>query len=167
MQRKGGLDLVIVDYVQLMAGTGQNRTQEIGSISRGLKALAKELEVPIVALAQLNRSLEGRTDRRPLLSDLRDSGEVEQDADIVVMLHREAMYGAGPEWHGLAEVLVRKHRNGPTGAVLMSFDEPTGGFGRYVGPNPRVAGKVGRAQNFDGGFKPPTSAPPRSYKDES
>lgn len=166
MQRQGGLDLVICDYIQLMAGSGQNRTQEIGNISRGLKALAKELAVPVIALAQLNRALEGRVDRRPLLADLRDSGEVEQDADVVVMLHREAMYGGGPEWHGLAEVLIRKHRNGPTGAVLMSFDNATGGFGRYVGPNPRMSGRDSGKAHFRGGFQPPASAQYRPYKDD-
>ena len=100
LSRKPGLSLVIIDYLQLMRGEGDNRTQEMGSISRGLKALAKELQVPIIALAQLNRGVEGRADKRPMLSDLRDSGEIEQDADIVVMLHREALYSDSPAWVG-------------------------------------------------------------------
>jgi len=121
IQRQHGLDLIVIDYLGLMKGQGDNRTQEVGSISRGLKALAKELGVPILALAQLNRGVESRTDKRPLMSDLRDSGEVEQDADIVAMLHRESLYSQAPEWEGFAELLVRKNRNGPLGEVLLHY----------------------------------------------
>jgi replicative DNA helicase len=121
IKRQNGLDLIVIDYLGLMKGQGDNRTQEIGSLSRGLKALAKELGVPIIALAQLNRGVENRPDKRPMLSDLRDSGEVEQDADIVAMLHRESMYSQAPEWIGFAELLVRKNRNGPLGEVLLSY----------------------------------------------
>jgi replicative DNA helicase len=137
IKRKHGLDLIIVDFLGLMRGEGQNRTQEIGSISRGLKALAKELGVPIIALAQLNRATEARQDRRPMLSDLRDSGEIEQDADIVAMLHREELHNPTPEWSGLAELIVRKNRNGPLGDLLLTLDGPTMRFSRHTGQNPR------------------------------
>lgn len=124
IKRQHGLGLVVVDYLQLMKGDGQNRTQEIGSLSRGLKALAKELQVPIVALAQLNRATEMRQDKRPQLADLRDSGEIEQDADIVIMLHREELYQNPfrPEWSGVAELLIRKNRNGPLATVWQLFN---------------------------------------------
>lgn len=137
LARQSGLSLVVLDYLQLMRGDGDNRTQEMGSISRGLKALAKELQVPIMALAQLNRGVEGRADKRPMLSDLRDSGEIEQDADIVVMLHREALYSDLPEWSGVAEALVRKNRNGPTGDLLLAYLPEHMRFGDHCGPNPR------------------------------
>lgn len=137
IKRQHGLGLVVVDYLGLMRGEGQNRTQEIGSLSRGLKALAKELHVPIIALAQLNRGTEARQDRRPQLSDLRDSGEVEQDADIVAMLHQEALNNPAPEWSGLAELIVRKNRNGPLGDLLLALDGPTMRFTQYTGTNPR------------------------------
>lgn len=137
VKRKQGLNLIVVDYLGLMRGEGQNRTQEIGSLSRGLKALAKELHVPVIALAQLNRGVEGRTDKRPLLSDLRDSGEVEQDADIVAMLHREELYSADRNWHGVAELLIRKNRNGALGDPLLSFEGSTMQFTDYNGTCPR------------------------------
>lgn len=142
IKRQHGLGLLVIDYLGLMtapgAGREMNRTQELGSISRGLKSLAKELEVPIIALAQLNRGVEGRADKRPVMSDLRDSGEIEQDADIVCMLHREALYSEMPEWQGVAELIVRKNRNGPLGDVLLSFMPERMTFGNYQGPNPRA-----------------------------
>lgn len=137
IQRQSGLDLIVIDYLGLMKGEGQNRTQEIGSISRALKALAKELQIPIIALAQLNRGVEGRTDKRPMLSDLRDSGEIEQDADMVIMLHREELYSDDPEWHGYAEVLLRKNRNGSTGELALSFRPQEMSFQNYSGVNVR------------------------------
>ncbi len=138
IKRKHGLGLIVIDYLQLMRGQqGVNRTQEVGSISRGLKALAKELHVPIIALAQLNRGVEGRTDRRPMLSDLRDSGEVEQDADIVAMVHREEIYSEDDRWKGYAELLVRKNRNGPTGDITLKFDGERMRFKNHVGQNIR------------------------------
>lgn len=136
MKRKQGLNLVVVDYIGLMSGPGDNRTQQLGAISRGLKGLAKELEVPIIALAQLNRNVEGRMDKRPLLSDLRDSGEIEQDADIVAMLHRESMYSDAPQWAGVAELLVRKNRNGPTGDLFLSWWPHETRLSDHVGPRP-------------------------------
>src|SRR5579859_1480226 len=105
LKREAGLSLIVIDYLQLMRGAGDNRTQEIGGLSRGLKALAKELQIPIIALAQLNRNVETRTDKRPMMADMRDSGEIEQDADLVLMLHREQLYSAASEWVGLAELL--------------------------------------------------------------
>lgn len=138
LQRQHGLDLIVIDYLQLMRGQGDNRTQEIGSISRGLKALAKELRAPIIALAQLNRGVESRADKRPLMSDLRDSGEVEQDADIVAMLHRESLYSEAPKWIGLAELLVRKNRNGPVDDFILNYHPEEMRLENYAGPNLRA-----------------------------
>lgn len=136
IKRQHGLGLVVVDYLGLMRGEGQNRTQEIGSLSRGLKALAKELHVPIIVLAQLNRATETRQDKRPQLSDLRDSGEVEQDADIVVMLHREELHNTAQEWVGLAELITRKNRNGALGDVFLRYHGEHMRFERYQGQRP-------------------------------
>jgi len=118
-----GLHLIIVDYIQLMQGRGRfdNRQQELAAISRSLKGLAKELNVPVVALSQLSRAPEGRADRRPLLSDLRDSGALEQDADLVTFIYREEQYDPRPENENLAEIIIGKQRNGPTGIVKLAF----------------------------------------------
>jgi len=119
-----GLGLLVIDYLQLMTGRGrfENRTLELAAISRGLKGLAKELGVPVVALSQLSRAPEQRSDHRPLLSDLRESGALEQDADLVLMLYRPDMYpDAKPEDEGKAELIVAKQRNGPTGTVHLAF----------------------------------------------
>jgi replicative DNA helicase len=123
-----GLDMLIIDYLQLMQGRGKfdNRQQELASISRSLKILAKELEIPILALSQLSRATETRADHRPQLSDLRESGALEQDADIVMFIYREEMYKAGedeprPEVEGVAEIIVGKQRNGPVGSVNLAF----------------------------------------------
>ena len=118
-----GLDLVIVDYLQLMQGRGRfdNRTQEISNISRSLKGLAKELNVPVVALSQLSRATESRGGHRPQLSDLRESGALEQDADLVVFIFREEEYNATPDNRGIAELVIGKQRNGPTGSIKMAF----------------------------------------------
>ena len=122
-----GLDLLIVDYLQLMQGRGrfENRQQELASISRSLKLLAKELDVPILALSQLSRAPEGRTDHRPQLSDLRESGALEQDADVVLFIFREEMYAQESERRaeaeGLAEIIVGKQRNGPVGTARLAF----------------------------------------------
>ncbi len=151
IQRAHGLGLIVVDYLGLMRGTGDNRTQEVGSISRGLKALAKELKVPVIALAQLNRASEGRLDKKPTLADLRDSGEIEQDADIVAMLHRESLTRTAPEWEGLAQLLIRKNRNGPTGECLLTLDGPLMRFTDYEGayPAPAAVPKTGARKGFD------------------
>lgn len=121
--RYGGLGLVVVDYLQLMR-SGLNllsREQEIATISRGLKGLAKELSVPVVALSQLNRAVDGRTDKRPMLSDLRESGQVEQDADAVIFVYRDEVYNKDTDAKGVAELVVAKHRNGPTGSVEVAY----------------------------------------------
>ncbi|MBF0137292.1 MAG: replicative DNA helicase [Magnetococcales bacterium] len=124
LRKEKGVDLIIVDYLQLMRGSNQveNRVQEISQISQGLKAIAKELSVPVVAVSQLSRSPESRTDHRPILSDLRESGSIEQDADVVMFVFREEYYKPDdPSLAGRAEVNVAKQRNGPTGAVPLTF----------------------------------------------
>ena len=123
LKRKKGLSLVVVDYLQLMEATGtENRQQEIAQISRNLKSLARELDVPILAVSQLNRSLESREDKRPRLSDLRESGSIEQDADVVMFIYRHEYYHPeDQEKKGIAEVIVAKHRAGSTGPVEMTF----------------------------------------------
>lgn len=119
-KRTQGLDLIIVDYLQLLAGKGENRTQEVGSLSRGLKAIAKELNVPVIVLSQLNRQLENRANKRPTLSDLRDSGEIEQDADLVMFLYRDEIYNPDSPHKGCAELIIAKHRNGSLGNVALA-----------------------------------------------
>jgi replicative DNA helicase len=119
------LDLVIVDYLQLMNAGGQfenNRVQEIGYISRSVKELARELNVPVFSAAQLSRAVEQRQDKRPQLSDLRDSGTIEQDSDLVIFLYRDVIYNEATEFPNMAEIIVAKHRNGPTGTVQLHFD---------------------------------------------
>jgi replicative DNA helicase len=121
--RVGDLGMVVVDYIQLMTGrsNAESRQVEVSEISRGLKILARELEAPVVALAQLNRQLEQRVDKRPMLSDLRESGSLEQDADVVMFLYRDEVYDDQSPDKGIAEVIVAKHRNGPVGRVRMAF----------------------------------------------
>ncbi len=118
-----GIDLIVIDYLQLMRGDfrSENRVQEISSISRALKALARELNVPVMALSQLSRGVESRADKRPILSDLRESGALEQDADVVIFIYREDMYNENTERKNLADIMVAKHRNGPTGTVALYF----------------------------------------------
>ncbi len=123
LKAEHGLGLIIVDYLQLVTGSGriENRQQEISSISRSLKGLAKELAVPVIALSQLSRAPEARTDKRPQLSDLRESGAIEQDADIVMFIYREEEYKQTDENRGIAEIIIGKQRNGPTGTVKLAF----------------------------------------------
>ncbi len=129
LQAEHGLDIVIVDYLQLMSGRrSENRVQEISEISRGLKGLARELNVPVVALSQLSRAVESRADHRPMLSDLRESGSIEQDADIVMFIYREEKYDEHSDKKGIAEIIVAKHRNGPVSSVNLRFFEATARF---------------------------------------
>ena len=129
LQAEGGLDFIVIDYLQLMQGSrsrkaNDNRQQEVTEISRGLKALARELQVPVLALSQLSRSVELRQSKQPMLSDLRESGSLEQDADIVMFLYREDYYkGADDTPSHITELIVAKHRNGPTGRVTLFFKE--------------------------------------------
>jgi replicative DNA helicase len=126
LQMEENLGLIIIDYLQLMSGSGKNndgnRVQEISEISRGLKALARELNVPVIALSQLSRAVEHRDDKKPQLSDLRESGSIEQDADIVMFLYRDDYYHPDSERKGITEILIRKHRNGPIGNVELFFN---------------------------------------------
>jgi replicative DNA helicase len=124
LYRERGLDLIIVDYLQLMnggLGRNENRVQEISAISRGLKELAREINVPVLAAAQLSRAVEQRADKRPQLSDLRESGSIEQDADIVMFIYRDDMYDENSERPNIADIIVAKHRNGPTGVISLFF----------------------------------------------
>ena len=125
-----GLDLIIIDYLQLMSATGrnENRVQEISAISRALKQLARELNVPVIALAQLSRAVEQRTSHVPMLSDLRESGSIEQDADIVGFIYREDVYDPDTERKGIADLIIAKHRNGPVGTVHLRFFDRTARF---------------------------------------
>ena len=120
-RRKGNLGLIVVDYLQLMDGEGDNRNSQIEGISRGVKALAKELEVPIILLSQLNRSCESRTNRRPVASDLRESGAIEQDADVICMVYRDEIYNRDSPDRGTAEVGIIKNRQGAPGMVRLSY----------------------------------------------
>jgi replicative DNA helicase len=133
-----GIDLIIVDYLQLMQSRrSDNRVQEVSEISRGLKALARELDVPVIALSQLSRAVEGRVSHVPMLSDLRESGSIEQDADIVMFIYREELYDKETEKKGIAEIHLAKHRNGPLGVVPLRFDTNTTTFqnlARYPAP---------------------------------
>ncbi len=122
-EQKKELGLIVIDYLQLMEGsTPDNRVQELSRITRGLKSMARELKVPVVALSQLSRGVESRTNKRPMLSDLRESGSIEQDADLVLMIYRDEYYNPETEDKGITEIIVTKHRNGPVGTVKLLFE---------------------------------------------
>ena len=143
VREHGPLGLIVIDYLQLMQvpGINENRTAEISEISRSLKAVAKELNVPVIALSQLNRSLEQRPDKRPVMSDLRESGAIEQDADVIIFIYRDEVYNPESEAKGTAEILIRKQRNGPIGSLRLTF------LGKYT----RFENHVGN--QYDEGFE--------------
>ena len=133
-----GLDIIMIDYLQLMSGSsnraGDSRQQEISDISRSLKAIARELNVPVVALSQLSRAVESRTDHRPILSDLRESGAIEQDADVVMFLYRDDYYHKDSEDKGICEINIAKQRNGPIGAINLAWLPD---YTKFVNAEPR------------------------------
>jgi replicative DNA helicase len=132
----GKLDMVIVDYMQLMrpgvSSKSQNREQEIADISRTLKAIAKEMAVPVIALSQLNREVDKRTDKRPFLSDLRESGAIEQDADMIMFIYRDEVYHRDTQWKGMAEIIVAKNRSGPQKTINLTWLSRYTSFENYV-----------------------------------
>jgi len=132
----GKLGLIAIDYLQLIDGQGENQTHSIGKISNGLKKIAKDHDVPVLALSQLNRGLEARADKRPLASDLRQSGSIEQDADLIIMLYRDEVYDSNSADKGMMELIIVKHRNGEIGTVRASY-----------------LGKFTRVENFQGGYQ--------------
>lgn len=137
VKRKHGLSCIVIDYIGLMLDDDNSKTnsreQQISNITRGLKALAKELNIPVIALSQLNRKVADRTNKRPLMSDLRDSGAIEQDADVIMLVYRDDYYNSNSEYKGLAEINVAKNRNGGTGAVITNFEKERTLFSNYAG----------------------------------
>lgn len=134
-QNPGGLGLIIVDYLQLLRPDGrvESRVEQVGQMSRGLKILARELQVPVIALSQLSRAVETRTDKRPILSDLRESGQIEQDADLVMFIYRDEYYDRESEREGEADIIIAKHRNGGLADVVLTFQKEYPKFMNFAG----------------------------------
>lgn len=147
IKREHGLSLIVVDYLQLMSGPGENRTQQVGAISRGLKAIAKEFQVPVIALSQLSRKIEERANKRPVMSDLRESGDIEQDADLILFVYRDEVYHSDSPDKGTAEIIIGKHRNGPLGDVRLNF-----------------RGEYTRFDNLEHGWRPEQREPKNSRR---
>lgn len=167
LKSKHGLDMIVIDYLQLMSlkQRVESREREVSEISKTLKSIAKDLEVPVLALAQLNRGVEGRSDRRPMLSDLRESGSIEQDADIIMMLYRDDYYERdNPEHRGNAEVIIGKQRNGPTGTVKLKWQPEFGLFKDNIeergGPQPPMPTAPGPGPGGGGSGRVTPLAPP-------
>ena len=141
-RKHGDIGLIVVDYLQLMQvpGLRDNRVQEISEISRSLKILAKEMKAPVIACAQLNRGLEQRQDKRPVMSDLRESGAIEQDADLIMFIYRDEVYNPETEDKGVAEIIIGKHRNGPIGRIRLTF---LGEFTRFDNHMPEQYATMG------------------------
>lgn len=153
IKRKHGLACIVIDYIGLMLededSKANSREQQISSITRGLKALAKELGVPVIALSQLNRKVSDRTNKRPLMSDLRDSGAIEQDADVIMFIYRDDYYDPNSQYKGMAEINVAKNRNGATGAVMVNFEKDRTLFTNYAGGLQMQEIKPQRGQYYD------------------
>lgn len=151
VKREHGLSLIVIDYLQLARGNGENRAQEVGDISRGLKALAKEMQVPVIALSQLNRKLEQRSNKRPTMGDLRDSGEIEQDADVILFCYRDEVYNEESPAKGTAEIIIGKQRNGPIGTVRLAFVGHYCRFENYSGDDMPMSHVI-KSDRWAGGF---------------
>jgi replicative DNA helicase len=137
LSERGGLGMVVIDYLQLMRHEGrvESRVEQVGQISRGLKSLARELKVPVIALSQLSRNVEQRAgDKKPILSDLRESGAIEQDADLVIFIFREEYYNHESTRPGEADIIIAKHRNGPVGEITLTFQKQYPKFMNYAPP---------------------------------
>ena len=157
IRRKRGLGLVVVDYMQLMSHRAESRLQEVSAISRGLKAIAKEFAVPVLAVAQLNRGAENRTDQRPMLADLRESGQLEQDADVVMMVYRDDYYRPETHLKGFGEILIRKNRDGAVGDVLLKWVPEHTRWIDHHGPWPEKPEEQKQGQQTVRQFRPRTS----------
>ncbi|MBC7372327.1 MAG: replicative DNA helicase [Bdellovibrionaceae bacterium] len=163
LKAQHGLDMVMIDYLQLMdlKQKVESRERAVSEISKALKTISKELQIPVIALAQLNRGVEGRSDRRPMLSDLRESGSIEQDADVIMLLYRDDYYDKeDPDKQGHAEVIIGKQRNGATGTIKLRFDAK---YSRFRDPDPESVGHSGHSMASPQGAPPPMPGKPRNF----